>query len=217
MISDPSVWRMDISAVYYGQCHSLEYPQPVGSHLDTNMIWMNLNNTLSYDIFIHDPKYFLTTLSPAAFPHIRIKRKPVNDSRNFDLLYLKQTLHHKLNRDEYQCEDDQDYNFRSCVKNSVIKKVGCRMSWDDGAERVCSGLDEMKKYEQEFLILSQVEEREVLRSTQCLPPCHFREFSLVENNEGFYFDYGLGLAYATTEVIQQIFFSKVKNIISYWI
>ena len=57
-----------------------------------------------------------------------------------------------------------------------------------------------RKYEAEFLFLSQVEEREVIQKTGCLPPCFYSEFTLIEKVEGFYNDYGMALAYATTEV-----------------
>ena len=49
-------------------------------------------------------------------------------------------------------------------------------------------------------MLSQVEEREVIKRTGCLPPCTFSQFSLVHNIQGFYQPYGMGLVYATTEV-----------------
>ena len=57
-----------------------------------------------------------------------------------------------------------------------------------------------RDYEREFLQLSQVEEREVIEQTGCLPPCIYSQFSLVHNIEGFYQIYGMGLVYATTEV-----------------
>ena len=158
VISDPDIWRTDISAAYFGQCHTLEYNVAVGSHLDTHLIMLGLNSSLTYDIFIHDPRYYLTTLSPAAFPHIRLKRKSSNKTRNFDLLYLTSD------------------------------------------ERLCSSNEEIRKYEEEFLFLSQVEEREVLQRTQCLPPCLYSEFTMVQYTEEFFFEFGLGIAYASTEV-----------------
>ena len=59
---------------------------------------------------------------------------PLNSTRNFDLIYVSQTRHKKLNRKEYRCEEDDHYNFRKCIKLSVIKKVGCKMEWDDVEE-----------------------------------------------------------------------------------
>ena len=55
-------------------------------------------------------------------------------------------------------------------------------------------------HEKLFLPLSQIEEREVLSQTGCLPPCQFSQFTLEENVKGFFKDYGFAIAYATTEV-----------------
>ena len=42
------------------------------------------------------------------------------------------------------------------------------------------------------------------QDTGCLPPCEYSEYKLVEKIEGFVAHYGMGLAYATTEVICHI-------------
>ena len=122
----------------------------------------DLNTNLTYDIFIHDPSYYLTTLSPSAFPHIRIKRRALDKSLNFDLLYVTKTKHKKLNRKEFRlehlfglflrheycfrCEEEQSYNFRYCVKGSVIDRVGCRMEWDEEISdaQLCQNLDKLR-------------------------------------------------------------------------
>jgi len=195
-----------VTAVFLGQCHTLTFPEKVSSSLEENILWFAFDNELTYDVFIHDPKYYLATLNPAAFPHIRFKRRatePVNQTRNFDLMYVRETKHVKLNRADYPCQESKDYNFRQCVKRSVYKRVGCKMDWDQqGYEEFpfCSEIQDLKKYETEFLVLSQVEEREVIKRTGCLPPCTFSQFSLVHNIQGFYQPYGMGLVYATTEV-----------------
>ena len=132
-ITDTSVWQTDVSAVFLGKCHTLKYPDKVSSNLETNIMWFTFEPGLTYDVFIHDPKYYLATLNPAAYPHIRLKRKPtlpINESRNFDLLYVRETKHVKLNRAEYPCQEGEEYDFRQCVKRSVYTKVGCKMEWD---------------------------------------------------------------------------------------
>jgi len=149
VLTDPSIWKMDLSATYFGRCYTLEYPEKVGSHLDTFLMMFDLNTNLTYDIFIHDPSYYLTTLSPSAFPHIRIKRRPIqplDQSRNFDLLYVTETKHKKLNRKEYRCNEEQNYNFRTCVKKSVIDRIECRMEWDEAISDVplCQSLDKIR-------------------------------------------------------------------------
>ena len=139
-----------MTAVFLGQCHTLTFPDKVSSSLEENILWFAFDNELTYDVFIHDPKYYLATLNPAAFPHIRFKRRatePVNQTRNFDLMYVRETKHVKLNRADYPCQESKDYDFRQCVKRSVYKKVGCKMDWDQqGYEEFpfCSEIQDLK-------------------------------------------------------------------------
>ena len=47
------------------------------------------------------------------------------------------TKQKKLNLDHKPCEDDPKYNFNSCIKESLLKKVGCRFPLDNqGGEEV---------------------------------------------------------------------------------
>ena len=171
-MTDPFLWYSDISAIYYGRCYTLQYPEKVGSHLDTNIMLIFLNENLSYDVFIHDPKYYLASIMPSAFPHIRylkfgkeifkihfyfchcrLKKKPnmpMEDSKNLDLLYISETRHKKLNREEFKCAEDDNYNWRQCIKTSVVKKIGCRMEWDklESIQNVplCDNLQKMRYF-----------------------------------------------------------------------
>ena len=58
-----------------------------------------------------------------------------------------------------------------------------------------------REYEKLYLLLSQVEQREVLVDTGCLMPCRYKEFKLVQIVDGFFFPYGLGVSYSTTEIV----------------
>ena len=151
MIRDPSVWLSDVTAVFLGQCHTLRFTEKVGSHVENNLIWFSFNPAFTYDVFIHDPQYYLATLNPAAFPHIRLKRKPntpLNESRNFDLMFVRKTRHTKLNRYEHPCEEEESHDFRQCVKRSVYTKVGCKMEWDRDNDKqhfpLCTQIQQLK-------------------------------------------------------------------------
>ena len=119
----------------------------VGSRLETNILWFNLNPKLSYDVVIHDPKFYIYSLTPSAVPQIKIKKKPLKEARNFDLIYITMTKHIKINRSEFPCNDSEDYNFKRCVKESVAEKIGCRMDWDldsDQSWPVCTSTDQLR-------------------------------------------------------------------------
>ena len=73
---------------------------------------------------------------------------PTNETKNLDLLYIRETKHKKLNREDYRCEEDDNYNWRQCIKTSVVTKIGCRMEWDtlDSVQNValCDSLHKMR-------------------------------------------------------------------------
>ena len=51
--------------------------------------------------------------------------------------------HLELNLSNDPCEEDEDYDYRACVKESLAKKVGCRPSWDrwsDQRRNICTQL-----------------------------------------------------------------------------
>ena len=150
-ISKPLVeqkfWRSDITAMQAGQCHTLNYPEPVGSRLETNILFFLLNPELSYDVVIHDPVVYLHSLTPSAVPQIKIKKKPSEEARNFDLIYITMTKHIKINRPGFPCNESENYKFRTCVKESVSKKIGCRMEWDVDSEQgwpLCTTMEQLR-------------------------------------------------------------------------
>ena len=50
------------------------------------------------------------------------------------------------------------------------------------------------------MLLSEIEQREVLLQTGCLMPCRYKEYKLIQNIQGFYVTYGLSVSFGTTEI-----------------
>ena len=147
ILTDKEFWNPDVTAMQAGKCQTLNYTEPVGSRLETNILWFNLNPELSYDVVIHDQKFYIYSLSPSAVPQIKIKKKPLKEARNFDLIYITMTKHIKINRPEFPCDNSEDYNFKKCVKESVAEKIGCRMEWDldsDQSWPICTSMDQLR-------------------------------------------------------------------------
>ena len=147
LMTDSDFWKSDITAMQAGRCHTLNYPEPVGARLETNILFFSLNPELSYDVVIHDPTFYLYSLTPSAVPQIKIKKKPSDEVRGFDLIYITVTENIKINRPEFPCKESEDYQFTSCVKESVSKKIGCRMEWDEDSARswpVCTTMDQLR-------------------------------------------------------------------------
>ena len=48
--------------------HTLIYKKPIGIDLREESLMFNLNNNLSYFIFLHEPDFFLVTYNPVTMP-----------------------------------------------------------------------------------------------------------------------------------------------------
>ena len=120
-----------------GKCHTLqsgftvnEIEIPKGSAIGLH--------SLQYNFFSHDPTFFLISNIEHTFPGIMMKEDQ-NDS--YTKLFLSVTDHFDLNRKLKPCEDDEDFDFHLCVRNSLTRKLGCRVPWDSVSSEdfpVCS-------------------------------------------------------------------------------
>ena len=65
----------------------------------------------------------------------------------FYYVHDKQPSYRKLNLPRKPCNDDPTYNYRSCIKESLSKMIGCRMPWDkdsDQARSICSTMEQYR-------------------------------------------------------------------------
>ena len=70
----------------------------------------------------------------------------VNPNTSVDSFYeISVTEHVELNLPTDPCEEDANYEFRVCVKESLAKKIGCRPSWDrwsDQTRNICTTIEQ---------------------------------------------------------------------------
>ena len=80
-------------------------------------------------MFIHDPSFFYVTRNPdSAHPGIHKKVDP----KELPYMYpITLTEVEELNVPDDPCNEDPDYNYRECIKESFSRRVGCRTKWDD--------------------------------------------------------------------------------------
>ena len=73
-------------------------------------------------------KFFIINDNQWGIPATRIK---VVANETVDSYYrISVTEHIELNLPNDPCEENQNYDFRVCVKESLAAKIGCRPSWD---------------------------------------------------------------------------------------
>ena len=173
-----SFWIEDISVFLLGRSYTLNNSYEVGSDYEHRLM-LTLDNSLHYYIVIHDPNYFLMAVNPKAIPKIILfvdDEKPTRYT-----VYIQATYHQMMNKPTRPCETAGSYSFTACVKNSVSRKVGCRMEWDLWVDRdipACKKMEEIRKLDQEFYQLHSWDQAGVMNYTGCLRPCSYTEYQL---------------------------------------
>ena len=129
-------WMEDFAHNYAGRTYTLELPIKLrASSFSENSLNIGLkpivnngNYGVNYEIYIHDPKIFYVTRNPEpGHPSIRI-------GFNFETLpyvyafALTEVV--ELNIPDDPCNEDRDYNFQNCIKESFTRRIGCRTKWD---------------------------------------------------------------------------------------
>ena len=84
---------------------------------------------MHYEINILDPTYFYITRNPE--PGHPTARTWANFESLPHVYAFALTEVEELNVPDDPCNEDPDYNFRKCIKESITKKIGCRTKWDD--------------------------------------------------------------------------------------
>ena len=135
-------------------------------------------DNITYRIFIHDPTFFLIYGKQNIFPGLRMKRSFKDQVLVFDLSIIK---HVDLNRESSPCIEDPNYNFQLCVRNSLVRKVGCRLPWDRWSTQdfpTCTEVKQLKRFEELYRTLAYVELKTTIDITGCMKPCHYKKYTL---------------------------------------
>ena len=105
-----------------GRHYVLNLPLTVGPE-DRDPVYLLLSKDIKfpYQIFLHDPKFFIFSDNPIAFPmETRFVKAKSSDSHFYRLNLIQMN---ELNVPSDPCNTDPDFNFWACVKESVSQKV----------------------------------------------------------------------------------------------
>ena len=151
-LMDASFWKVDLTHLAYGNCFMLQFRDYLISNWQNHSLNFYFNPNLVYDIFIHDFNFFLTTSNLKIVPGTRV-RKILQDSghnkqQQFDVYPLVVTERRSINRPEAPCNENPDFNFKSCITESLYEKVGCRYPWDQdngSTLPICKTVEKIKE------------------------------------------------------------------------
>ena len=123
IILDQNYVSEDFTSVWAGRQYTLKIPLKIGpDYLEDQFFLLLPPNTVR--IYLHDPDFFIFNQNPAGPP---TKRMHVDGKKNKRKLFrtLGLTEMNELNVPADPCNDDQSYNFNSCVRTRIAKQVGC--------------------------------------------------------------------------------------------
>ena len=155
LLKEDGLWKEDFTTSWYGRTYTLDIHKKIGPDYELDQFFLVLGRELDYRIFIHDPAYFVININPIALPSLVLKISP-NESESH---YYRITLTEMEESDqdpEDPCKTDPKYNFQACVKESLLKQVGCRLPWDPSTRfPKCGSLDEYRFFPKHFYISSR--------------------------------------------------------------
>ena len=137
-------WIEDYTHTYFGRIYTLDHSVQLKStsYLKGDSIRIDLRNQSDeehyrYELYFHDPKYFYLNLnSEPGFPRVRKEVYPELLPYYYPIALTEVVELPYMPNDP--CNEDPDYNFKECIKEYKIKKVGCRTKWDNTNYPLCT-------------------------------------------------------------------------------
>ena len=145
LLNQTKFWTEDFMVGWMGRSYTLNISQKVGSDYKRDQLFLTFDSNLKYDIYIHDPNYFVININPVGPPVLNLELNPKTTKSFYYGLVL--TKVEELDLPDDPCNMDRSYNYHACVKESLSGKVGCRTKWDQWSHRewpLCTQLDQFR-------------------------------------------------------------------------
>ena len=116
-------------------------------------------------MWIHDPDFYLASVNNDVLPSIYLTLEDQSENPQHVWLYVRAVYHSLLDRPGHRCQQDPLYSFTACIRNSLARRVGCRLPWDPWAvstlHPACTRVDQVLQYEQLFYKMAEEWEQQV--------------------------------------------------------
>ena len=121
-------WKENFSNAFAGRTYTLDISKNIKTNdIHENPLRIVLKSNLLYDLYIHDPKFFIVSRNPD--PVYPVVHKNV-DPKDLPYLYpFTLTEVEELNVPHDPCNEDPDYNYRECIRESFSRRIGCKTKW----------------------------------------------------------------------------------------
>ena len=141
-------WIEDYTHTHFGRIYTLDHAIQLqsSSYMKKDSIRIDLKDAeenQNYDLFFHDPKYFYLNMNPEpGFPRVHKKVYP-EVLPYYYMIALTEVVELQDMPDD-PCDENQDYDYKKCIKEYKIKEIGCRTKWDNSNYPLCTQRKEFK-------------------------------------------------------------------------
>ena len=111
---DISSWTEEITTFYMGKYFTLSKYE-----FHENLA-VDLNPSLNYSIFVHDPNFFVANFVPETIPYLLF----TFDDTQSQAVWIKATYQNFMDKEDKHCIASISYSFSECSRSSVSVKVG---------------------------------------------------------------------------------------------
>ena len=199
-ITNTTLWSEDLSNFDLGKAYTLNNSFEIG--IDSRQLRIDLKKGQNYTIFIHDPKYFMFTENPNTIPQIRVI---IDDSKS-KFFYINAIYHQFLNKPDHPCESSESYSFTACIKNSLSRRIGCRLPWDEWTSKiipVCGNVDQLLQYDKVYEDIDTWGPESISEFSGCHPPCNYTEYILASAPYGVNQQPGVKTLFSSSKVLKR--------------
>ena len=145
VMNETNAWEKDFTVTWYGMSYTFQSKRRIGPNFSKDQFFILLEKNYTYRIFVHSKNFFVINSNTRTLPSTYVKLIP-DASNDFKLFYtISATQHIEMNVREDPCVESDQYNFASCIKESLARKVGCRPSWDKLSNQtveICTNFDQ---------------------------------------------------------------------------
>ena len=105
-ITGPEFWTSDVSAAMNGRCYTLDVDVELGIDAMSEGVILELNENLTYTMFIHQPGLHRFTYNPATMPSVLKVISFEELGKKYFGLFMELVRRERLNRDESRCNPE---------------------------------------------------------------------------------------------------------------
>ena len=172
-------WIWDVQTTSWGRYFTWT-PQRLITPDFKEYIYMSALRNFRLYVSLHDKNFFLVNINPFGPTKSFWEFDGNTEPNHYQQIFL--VKHKKLNLDHRPCIEDEDYNFGKCVKESLVRQVGCKRPWDKGIQQeICTTREQFKQLDLLYQKLMMIEVKEIEGSTGCLKPCMYNEYKIVNS------------------------------------